>query len=248
MIKYEESMNNGSSKMNNNSRWLILKELYDNYYLNNIDKSIRRIPKKIHQIWLGSEFPEIYKKWQESWVVFNPDYEYKLWTLDNIDIDMENREIFENTTNLGAKSDILRYEILKQLGGIYVDTDFECVKNFDDLLYLDFFAGNGHVAEPEVFMGIIGCVPHHDILTSCVSNLKIKTIPNVIELIMRLTGPYYFATQVFNNIQENMVIFPTTFFYPLPAIERYSIDEKHIKSFNKEETYAVHRWAQSWQK
>jgi len=233
--------------MNDNPRWSILEGLYNDYYVNNKNNK-QKIPKKIHQIWLGDAFPDRFKKWQESWLFYNTDYEYKLWTDDNIDIELENKEIFKNTENLGAKSDILRYNILKQQGGIYIDTDFECIKNFDDLLYLDFFAGNGHVEDPEIFMGIIGCVPQHNILNSCVNDLKVKKVPNDIELIMRLTGPYYFTKQIFDNVSENMVIFPTTFFYPLPAIDRYSTDEEYIKSFNKKETYAVHRWAQSWQK
>ena len=32
---------------------------------------------------------------------------------------------------LGEKSDIFRYEILYRFGGVYVDTDFECIKPFE---------------------------------------------------------------------------------------------------------------------
>ena len=41
---------------------------------------------------------------------------------------MEKRDVFERAINPGMKSDIFRYEILKQIGGLYVDTDFECLK------------------------------------------------------------------------------------------------------------------------
>lgn len=32
------------------------------------------------------------------------------------------------------KADILRYELLYFFGGIYIDTDFLCIKNIDKLL------------------------------------------------------------------------------------------------------------------
>ena len=38
--------------------------------------------------------------------------------------------------NFGEKSDILRLEILYQMGGIYVDMDFECLQNMDNLLQM----------------------------------------------------------------------------------------------------------------
>jgi mannosyltransferase OCH1-like enzyme len=41
---------------------------------------------------------------------------------------------FDRASNFGEKSDIWRYEILFRLGGVYVDTDFECVRPFDSLL------------------------------------------------------------------------------------------------------------------
>jgi hypothetical protein len=41
---------------------------------------------------------------------------------------------FREAGNYGEKSDILRYEILEQLGGVYVDIDMECVKPFDNLI------------------------------------------------------------------------------------------------------------------
>jgi mannosyltransferase OCH1-like enzyme len=36
------------------------------------------------------------------------------------------------------KSDILRYEVLHKLGGVYVDFDFLCLKNIEPLLQKDY--------------------------------------------------------------------------------------------------------------
>ena len=42
---------------------------------------------------------------------------------------MKNKEAFLSAYNYGMKSDILRYEILHSFGGVYIDTDYECVMN-----------------------------------------------------------------------------------------------------------------------
>ena len=43
--------------------------------------------------------------------------------------DMKNKLAFSQASNWGMKSDILRYEILMKYGGVYVDTDYECLIN-----------------------------------------------------------------------------------------------------------------------
>ena len=45
-----------------------------------------RIPKIIHQIWLGSELPVRFRGYQQNWRRLHPDWDYKLWT----DRDVEN--------------------------------------------------------------------------------------------------------------------------------------------------------------
>ena len=71
----------------------------------------------------------------------NNDYEIIEWSDNNINFELKNKFLYENTTNLGGKSDILRFEVLSKFGGIYMDYDFLQIKKFDDLLDYDFFAG-----------------------------------------------------------------------------------------------------------
>jgi len=99
------------------------------------------IPKKIHQTWKNADIPfDIYKKrWIDSWKKNNPGWEYKLWT------DEENRVFIEKNYNWFLKiydgypmpiqrADAVRYFLLFHYGGLYVDLDFECLKNIDPLL------------------------------------------------------------------------------------------------------------------
>ena len=87
-----------------------------------------RIPKIVHQIWLGGPVPEVYQAWMSSWLALN-GWEYKLWTDEELKtFHLHNKDLFDMAKNFGEKSDILRLEILFQYGGGYVDTDFECLR------------------------------------------------------------------------------------------------------------------------
>ena len=241
--------------INNDDIWSILEKNFDDYHENDNDS---KIPKIIHQIWLGGEFPDKYKRIRDTWVDKNPDWEYKLWTdSDAESFGLENIEQFDKIDNLGAKSDIFRYEILYRYGGIYIDTDFECLKSFNDLTHLDFFTGTGHMDVPVLFNGLIACVPNHVIIKRLIEDIKIVPI-NGFNEIMKITGPYYFSDVVFNymknNKSEKIVVFPTVFFYPFPASNRYSAKEDndssraYVNKFVTDKSYCVHLWYTSWQK
>src|ERR1700733_22270 len=60
-------------------QWTLLKRLYTRALSRSPD-SKARIPKTIHQIWLGGPLPEKYLNLQRSWQRQNPDWEYRLWT------------------------------------------------------------------------------------------------------------------------------------------------------------------------
>lgn len=42
---------------------------------------------------------------------------------------LKNQIAYSSAKNWGMKSDILRYEILQKFGGVYIDTDYECLLN-----------------------------------------------------------------------------------------------------------------------
>merc|ERR1712070_1358542 len=93
------------------------------------------IPRIIHQVWIGGELPHRFQRLAASWKRLHPDWEYKLWTDSDVKgLRLRNRELFERAKNPGQKSDILRLEVLYQYGGLYVDTDFECLKSFESSL------------------------------------------------------------------------------------------------------------------
>lgn len=233
----------------NSLDWQIVKSLYEKNYVKS-SETIQHIPKKIHQIWLGGDLPDKYLHYSLSWLKYHPTWEYRLWGDDDIDsIKMINRHLFNKAPNLGMKSDILRYEILNQEGGIYVDTDFECLKSFDNLLNLEFFTG---ISYDDIFVSYIGLLaarPNHPIIQNCINDLVDIYMGKRPRYIMESTGPQYF-TRCFNKFVTNntlgVVAFPMDFFYPWPnnKINDGSNPYDFVKSFS----YAIHHWEVSWLK
>lgn len=101
------------------------------------------IPKVIHYCWFGhNEMPEKAKECIESWKKYFPDYEIKEWNEDNFPIEQcaYTKEAYA-AKKWAFVSDYARFKILYENGGIYLDTDVEVVKPFDNLLVNKAFMG-----------------------------------------------------------------------------------------------------------
>ena len=210
--------------------WQFSKELYETYVSNKSYQTKPIIPKIIHQIWIGSSFPEKYKEFQESWKKHHPSWEYRLWTDKEIrELKLINQAMYDKATNLGEKSDIARYEILYRFGGLYVDTDFECLKSFDYLHHTCcFYAGLLSPRSANAFNvanGLMGSCPGHPLLRECIYTM-IPTNDNSPMGIISRTGPYHLARcfrclLLENALPEYTLMLPVNFLYAFPAWKRF---------------------------
>lgn len=101
------------------------------------------IPKIIHYCWLSRDpYPEKIQKCINSWKKCLPDYEIWLWDFNRFDINSSIwvKEAFENKKYAFA-ADYIRFFALYNYGGIYLDSDVEVLKSYDDLLHLPYFLG-----------------------------------------------------------------------------------------------------------
>jgi mannosyltransferase OCH1-like enzyme len=214
------------------------------------------IPKKIHLIWLGGEVPEKFQVLVDRIKSINSDYEIKEWNDNNIDFELINQKLFDDTQNLGAKSDILRFEILNRYGGIYMDYDFYQVKNFDSVLNCEFFASSGDSSEKQVWNSIIGSVSEHQICKKFLDGLKnISPIGrHDINRTMNDTGPYYLE-RIYEEFRgSNGVCYPHYLtFYAFPGANRENARDltesqiEYLKSFINEKSIALHIHTTMWQ-
>lgn len=250
-------------------------EVFRNIYMRNvlIEKRCNdwyRIPKIIHQIWLGSPIPAKYFAWMSTWMHWH-GWEYKLWTDENIQsFPLYNQELYDKATNFGEKSDILRLELLLHYGGIYVDIDFECVNPsvFDEInRSFDFFIGFEPIDHGtldgmyKLCNAILGATPHHPIINNLVVNMRSNCIKHQHDTVVQKTGPDYISRVIFdyekgslsfpenkwNNSQYRNMYLPCTFLYPFsePDIRSARSHEELISKISPE-TGAIHYWSGSW--
>ncbi len=93
------------------------------------------IPKIIHQTWRDHNLP-VPKAWPESWQRHNPDWEYRLWTDDDLlafvqQCYPELEALYLSYPKPVQRADMARYLILHHHGGVYADIDTECMAPLD---------------------------------------------------------------------------------------------------------------------
>ena len=101
------------------------------------------IPKVIHYCWLsGDPYPDLIQRCIDSWKKRLPDYELVLWDASRFDVNQTEwtRQAFEKR-KWAFVADFVRFYALYNYGGIYLDSDVEVLKPFDDLLQQDYFFG-----------------------------------------------------------------------------------------------------------
>jgi len=236
-----------------NTKWLIANKIY------NQEEKEGYIPKRLHFIWLGSELPTEYQANIDTWIEHNPKHEVFVWTDDEVDKIMDVQEdrikdMFESAKNFGQKSDILRYVILYNFGGIYSDIDFICLGDFSDLENVNFFAGICLERDFQLNNGLMACSPKHKILENILERITIDgyeeiECPHTRTLYQ--TGPWALTDSVNKYIFEctecpnDVMFWPPNYFHPFPAAERH---DGNWEDYVKDYSLACHLWHCSWQK
>ncbi len=125
---------------------------------------MKNIPKKIHMLWFGGTEPNVphLNKIKE---IYN-DYELRIWTEDDFDINNSNDFVkFAYSNKKWAfLSDYFRMKVLFEEGGIYLDTDMTPVEKFDIESDADLFLGYEY--RNNITMGFIASVKGHKYVKS----------------------------------------------------------------------------------
>lgn len=206
------------------------------------------IPKKIHYCWFGrGEMPELAQKCMASWHKYMPDYEYKLWNEDNFDVNCVpyTKEAYE-AKKYAFVSDYVRLLALEKEGGIYLDTDVEVFKAFDDLLEYKAFAG----FEGSKYVPMGTCVMASEAYGEWVSEMleayqgrrfmksdgtcDVTTNVQLLTSIMRQNG---FAQNGEEQDYKDLHVFPKDYFCPRKTTGEY---------IRTENTYCDHLGLGSW--
>ncbi|MEO0437714.1 MAG: glycosyltransferase [Pseudomonadota bacterium] len=170
-----------------------------------------RIPKYIHQTWRDQNVrghSPVAVRSQKSWIKNHPDWEYRLWTDEELEpFVVEHYPWFMPTwraLNLNIKRiDAVRYCWLHKLGGMYADLDFVALKSVEPLL-IDIDVGSYRSRQAETknwsFAGNawMASVPGHPIWIKMLEHIRDYPEPDEDDMFSVLchTGPMGLGTVI----------------------------------------------------
>ena len=207
------------------------------------------IPRIIHYCWFGrAPIPELALRCIESWHKFMPDYQYRLWNEENFDINSIPyvKEAYE-AQKYAFVTDYVRLYALYTEGGIYMDTDVEVLKPYDELLTLKGFTGyEGSKYLPPVTGTIASEAGHpwvkeqldaYDDLHFILPDGKLDLTTNT-DRISRIMKSHGFIQNGEKQVYKDMHIFPVEFFCPRQTTGEILITEN---------TYCDHHFMKTWE-
>ena len=206
------------------------------------------IPKIIHYCWFGNnDKPTIVKKCIESWKENLSDYEIIEWNEETFNIECNNfvKEAYEKKM-YAVVSDYVRVYALYNYGGIYLDTDVEVFKKFDDLLENDSFWG--FEEEDYIATSTIGAKKGNKLIKKFLDSYEnksflkedgsIDTLTNVAIVSKIISDLGVKLDGTFQKVENLAAVYPQEYFSPYDYINCYS--KKTDKS------YAMHHFYKSW--
>lgn len=218
------------------------------------------IPKIIHYCWFGKNpKPALALKCIESWKKYCPDYEIKEWNEDNYDVEFcdYSRQAYEKK-KWAFVSDVARFKILYDNGGLYFDTDVELLKPIDFLLDNTGFLGfettmHGLFGnEPEIHWLVnpglgMGAEKNNPVLENLLNEYKDRSFVNVdgslnLKTICEYTSKFFYkggmqSDNVFQKIL-GFSLYPKEYFNPM--------DSRTGKISLTKDTISIHHYAASW--
>ncbi|OAS85135.1 glycosyl transferase [Metabacillus litoralis] len=206
------------------------------------------IPKIIHYCWFGrKEKPDIIKMCIKSWKKKLPEYEIREWNEQSFDINSQAyvKEAFESG-KFAFVSDYVRVYALYHVGGIYLDTDVEVFKSFNDLLHHESFWG--FEQENYIATSTIGAKKGNSLIKQFLDSYKDKNFLKKDGSLDELTNVAIVTEILANrglkiNGQYQILIGLGTF-YPQTYFSPY--DYINCRNFITEDSYAMHHFYKSW--
>lgn len=214
------------------------------------------IPKIIHYCWLSDDpFPELIAKCIATWKAKLPDYEFILW--DTKKFSIENniwvKQAFE-AKKYAFAADYIRLYAVHNYGGIYLDTDIEVLKSFDNLLHLPYFIGSE--GDNIIEAGVFGAEKGANWLALCLEHYENRSF-------IKSDGSYDTMTLpriMMHQIQKKYLIKPLS--ASLDISGSYPKNDNELLMFSPdyfcaknhgtgviettEKTYSIHHFAMSW--
>ena len=200
------------------------------------------IPKVIHYCWFsGEKKPRLIRRCIRSWKKVLPDYEIKCWDANSFDFDSIPyvKQAYERK-KWAFVADYVRLYALYTEGGIYLDSDVEVFKRFDEFLQYSFFTGTDVNKKRDYFAiepAIMGAEKGLSYLKKCLDyysqlqfvkkngSLNMKEMPYIVTPILKEYG--YESFDETQYLSHGMVVFSSAYFANCNALSYDNIYARH---------------------
>lgn len=182
------------------------------------------IPRILHMVWLGRT--PMRSDNAKRFIELHPRWILKVWNEDNMGFLGLTEEVVKHGTFAGS-SNIVRLAALYKCGGVYIDTDVEPIKPFDDLLRHRAFIAR----QPDgVFCNaVMGAEPEHIWIDEMLGKAILE---------QKNHDAAWACHMIEGTDRSEVAELPTDTFYP------FGHDEAPKPP--TERTLAVHKWDGSW--
>lgn len=211
------------------------------------------IPKTIHYCWFGGkEKPKSVMKCIASWRKFCPNYIIKEWNEQNFDVNAipYTRDAYQ-AGKYAFVSDVARFKVLDDEGGVYFDTDVELIKPIDELVERGAFMGwekadalgNTHVA-PGLGLAAPKDFPFYKEVLDSFAYLSYYLEDGqwnsytMIPLVTDLLKQKGLAMDGSRQKVDGLTIYPSDYLCPMDSLT----GEIHLT----DNTFAIHHYTMSW--
>ena len=195
------------------------------------------IPRRIHAFWGGPPMPDHLADYLRKWRRMHPGWRFMLWTPNDLP-PLRNQDMFDHPETWSPKSnpwqwrsDLARYEILHDIGGVYVDCDLEPLRKIDDLLGADFIAREDGKYVNNAFMG---CQQGSPWMADILDGLRERATRKIDCRVNKSIGAWYLTERIAHHPEVR--ILPPESAYPYHWSELDRHDDDHG------DAYTVHHW------
>lgn len=212
------------------------------------------IPKIIHYCWMsGDPYPAKIQRCIDSWKQVLPDYKFVLWDAKHFCVKkvVWVDEAFK-VKKFAFCADYIRLFALYNYGGIYLDSDVEVLKSYNDLLDLPYFIG---LESKQYFeAATIGAEPHNAFIGECLKYYEHRhfikgngEMDNVVmpKIMMNIAESMYKIKVIKNKDEfdyspDVINAFEYDWFSPIDSTgKRYILRQTN-------NTYSIHHFVSAW--
>ena len=217
------------------------------------------IPKIVHYCWLSDDpYPGMVRRCMKSWNRHLKGYDFVKWDFKRFPRGKSKwvDQAFDSGKYAFA-ADYIRLYALYHFGGIYLDTDVEVIKSFDDLLELPYFLGkeklgrNFHEAS-RIEAATMGFSPKHPLVGAVLEEISQSSFILEDGSYNLEVLPRRFRNCLDGQFQENGITSFSEFSYCPSVINLFPEDWFSPKNWDTQEievtdnTYSIHHFSASW--